>query len=262
MGFFKRLFGGDDGGSIRDHERERQIRASRPPLERAAPAFPWPLESCRGNDAQQRLARMRDVGMREGFIPILLGDAEAVANLAELPTHNDGTLEEYLLEADKIDVRQWHAKTESEARSFDEECEGPPAGEWPANPDRNDVILAATDLRGKYKPQVYIARMPVRRSWETFAHLKYGNWNDCPDAHVHVAIARSWNDRFGAEVVAITGDTVEFAVSRPPRDREQAIALAWEHYWYCSDIVDQGVETMSRLAASLMVSKYWFFWWD
>jgi hypothetical protein len=40
------------------------------------------------------------------------------------------------------------------------------------------------------------------------------------------------------------------------------MALAWEQYWYCLDIVDQGVGSVSALAATLLNSTYWYFWWD
>ena len=38
--------------------------------------------------------------------------------------------------------------------------------------------------------------------------------------------------------------------------------LALEQYAYCNDIVDQGVETVGRLADGLMKSHNWYFWWD
>ncbi|MFO1520543.1 MAG: DUF4253 domain-containing protein [Kiritimatiellia bacterium] len=32
--------------------------------------------------------------------------------------------------------------------------------------------------------------------------------------------------------------------------------------YYAPDIVQQGTETLSRLAAILLVSDFWYFWWD
>ena len=40
------------------------------------------------------------------------------------------------------------------------------------------------------------------------------------------------------------------------------MALAWEQFLFCEDIVSQGVETISNLGATLLNSPYWFFWWD
>jgi uncharacterized protein DUF4253 len=60
----------------------------------------------------------------------------------------------------------------------------------------------------------------------------------------------------------MSGDIVECAVTRPPTDRNAATILAWEQYWYCVDIVEQGCESVSNLAATLLNSPYWYFWWD
>jgi hypothetical protein len=73
---------------------------------------------------------------------------------------------------------------------------------------------------------------------------------------------RYWKERYGAEIVSLSGDVIECAVQKPPRTIEDSIELAWEQYWYCSDIVDQGTQTIMNLAAGLMNSDYWFFWWD
>ncbi len=51
-------------------------------------------------------------------------------------------------------------------------------------------------------------------------------------------------------------------VKQRPQTREAAIDLAREQYVYCNDIVDQGVGTLSVLAAVLMESDWWYFWWD
>ena len=52
------------------------------------------------------------------------------------------------------------------------------------------------------------------------------------------------------------------AHARKPATRDEAIALAHMQYAYCNDIVDQGTESISRLAAELMAHDWWFFWWD
>jgi hypothetical protein len=57
-------------------------------------------------------------------------------------------------------------------------------------------------------------------------------------------------------------DTFELHVSRPPSSREAAMELAEEQYGFCSDIVDQGVESLEALAATLFDGHIWFFWWD
>jgi hypothetical protein len=92
--------------------------------------------------------------------------------------------------------------------------------------------------------------------------LKYGGWNECPPPVVHAATLRDWGQRFGAELVALTGDVVELAVARPPTDRAPGLELAREQYLYCGDIVWQGTDGLETLAAGLKGGTVWFFWWD
>jgi len=107
-----------------------------------------------------------------------------------------------------------------------------------------------------------LALVPTRIGWQVPAFLRFGAWNDCPPPEVHVALMKRWYELYGAEVVGITHDTVEMRVSRPPGDRDTALQLAQEQYTYCSDIVDQGVQTMDALASLLLNGSVWYFWWD
>lgn len=54
-------------------------------------------------------------------------------------------------------------------------------------------------------------------------------------------------------------DRVETRVSRPANNRQRAVNVAREQYAYCSDIVDQGMETLDVLAASLLNGTAWLF---
>ena len=102
----------------------------------------------------------------------------------------------------------------------------------------------------------------IENSWEAFGALGFGGWNDCPEARIHVAIHKRWRDRYGSSPIVISADVVECHVSRPPDNEQAALELAREQYAFCPDIVDQGTETISALAASLLGSPRWYFWWD
>jgi hypothetical protein len=103
--------------------------------------------------------------------------------------------------------------------------------------------------------------IPTTVPWRVPAYFRYGGGGGLEPAE-HVAILRRWNALYGAEIVGINGDTIEMQVSRPPRDREVALDLAWEQFCYCWDIVIQGVRTVENLAATLLNSPVWYFWWD
>ena len=144
-----------------------------------------------------------------------------------------------------------------------------PRGEWPEDAVPSETFSVPYKVgwengEATYTllPIVYIALIPTVTSWHIPAHLKAGGWNECPEAKEHCAVFRYWRDRYGAEIVCMSDDTFEMQVSRPPETREQAIELAEEQYGYCADIVDQGVGTIEALAATLLNSKIWYFWWD
>lgn len=139
-----------------------------------------------------------------------------------------------------------------------------PLGEWPAKVDgEGPAPSVAVDLAsGKFHDRVHILLLPTRSGWEVPAYLRWGDWNACPPPEYHVAALREWHGRFGAELVGISGDSLDVRVREPVRDRKQALALARDQYAYCPDIVDQGVVSISALAATLAASEWWYFWWD
>ncbi len=108
-----------------------------------------------------------------------------------------------------------------------------------------------------------IALIPAAESEEVPAVLGWGNWNACPRPEEHVAVLRRWRAHYGAELKAISADTLELIVSRPPRTFEEALPLAREQYAYAPDIVDQGEHpTIGTLATAIVNSGHWHFWWD
>lgn len=139
----------------------------------------------------------------------------------------------------------------------------PALGEWPAAPEPSvGLSVARNILTGMPLPKVHIGLAPTD-DWTTIpAYLRWGGWNACPAAEYHVAALRRWRDNYGAELVGMSGDTINLRVASRPKTREEALALAREHYVYCADIIDQGFPSYSALAAYLMANDWWYFWWD
>lgn len=77
----------------------------------------------------------------------------------------------------------------------------------------------------------------------------------------HAAVLRMLGERYGAEVVALTQDSVGVVVSRPPRTHEDAFAAAQQVYAYCPDVVTRGTRTLWALATTVVVSSAWSLRW-
>jgi hypothetical protein len=131
-------------------------------------------------------------------------------------------------------------------------------GEWREREPPPGFGIAAGD-RG----DVVIALIPARSPWQVPLALHYGGWNDYPSPAEHAAILRHFHDRYGAELVAMTDTSAEFAVARPPRSRADAIALAWEYRMYNDGEYDNYfADTLTDLAVSLTGADVWRVWWD
>lgn len=211
-----------------------------------------------GNETAGKLEELRKRGGTMPVVPVVLGGRPEFDNVVELIELNEGSYEDILRRGLQVDVEDWlkqrleddpdHYRTEE--KDADEAA--------PADP----LTVTRDVLTGEFKKEVFIGLIPVSESWQVPAYLKTGGWNDCPEAEIQVAFFRRWFDRYGAVVTSIAGDVIEFRVQDPPRTQDEAHKLAMEQFIYCSDIVHQGLGTVNNLAASLLKSHNWYFWWD
>mgnify|MGYP000909809657 CR=1 FL=1 len=218
---------------------------------------------CKGVDALQRLEELRREYLTTGNYPFIIGDQEKLRQLQDVAEFNETKPQTALAEALKINVPQWFQARLKEEREYGDFDESELLGEWPTEQFAPSHIVSHLGLlTGQELPLVYLGLMRLEKSWQLPAFAKFGSWNACPDPELHCALLGYWNEKYGAEIVCLSRDTIECKVSRPPSHTESALALAWEQYWYCSDIVMQGVGTVSNLAATLLNADYWYFWWD
>ena len=106
---------------------------------------------------------------------------------------------------------------------------------------------------------VYLVEVPVKEPWQVFAYIPVGDWNECPAAEEHMAVAKYWNEKYGAVVAHISNDMIQYYLPEPVKG--DTMPLAEEHMGYCDDTVFQG-ENLTSLAAELKKSTVWCFWWD
>ncbi|WP_234439810.1 DUF4253 domain-containing protein [Streptomyces bicolor] len=77
------------------------------------------------------------------------------------------------------------------------------------------------------------------------------------------ALLRSWEHRFGAQVVAVFGGELHVSVTRPPVEAEHADLLALEHVLStANNIVDDPPTPFPEYATGLVGRAAWSFWWD
>ncbi|MDG3006363.1 DUF4253 domain-containing protein [Paludisphaera mucosa] len=216
-----------------------------------------------GVDALRRLEEYRAKYPTSRVYPFLIGGAEELEYLEEA-AESDGRDPAAIIRASlDVDPAAWIAgrkgQVEDDGVALDDEL----IGEWPEGEiEKSGIGLHIDLMTGKIKPEVYLGLVTIDEPWQLPAVLNYGGWNDCPFPEVHAAFHRAWFRRYGAEIVGASHDVVECLVARPPQTQDAAMDLAWEQYWYCSDIVDQGCGTIANLAATLLDAPVWYFWWD
>ncbi|WP_447007213.1 DUF4253 domain-containing protein [Saccharothrix isguenensis] len=78
------------------------------------------------------------------------------------------------------------------------------------------------------------------------------------------AVLRDWEHRFGVRVVGVGFATLFLSVAAPPATREEALAVAAEHFAFCPDNIWQGRQpgTLAAYAERLVGDGSWSFWWD
>ncbi|MFF4353231.1 DUF4253 domain-containing protein [Streptomyces sp. NPDC001530] len=89
------------------------------------------------------------------------------------------------------------------------------------------------------------------------------NWQAEAPLPLLCALLRSWEDRFGARVLAAVGSTLYVSVASPPRTEAEAHRIALEHLLTTADnLVDDPPTPFPQYAQSLVDAPLWRFWWD
>jgi len=249
MSFWKRFF--NTAPKITSSPEESMLT----PL----PAFPFPLIKVAGEHAPSEWRNYQEQWQKEGCSAVVLSP-ETIHALAPLLATDDPPTTEIIASAESVSAKAFFAKREIENVEDETEIE---IGDWPSGPVATTTLSAHCEIgSGKPLPFVFLAKIPTSKPWQIPAYLKFGGWNACPDPAQQTAVLHYWAERYGIEVYSISSDTMECAVARPPRNKEDALALAHEQFLFCGDIVFQGTETITLLAAGIINADAWFFWWD
>ncbi|MEV7569281.1 DUF4253 domain-containing protein [Streptomyces tanashiensis] len=143
-----------------------------------------------------------------------------------------------------------------------------PAQPLTADPDRTAATVAEMLTEpGFLLEDARPALVRARRSADIPAVIGWGGpLNHENDVARLCAVLRSWEDRFGARVVALTFDQLVVSVAAPPRTPEEAEAVAAEHFAFCPDNITQGSGATATLRdyarGAVLDTPLWTFWWD
>ncbi|ELP71250.1 DUF4253 domain-containing protein [Streptomyces turgidiscabies] len=132
-----------------------------------------------------------------------------------------------------------------------------------------DALVAwfadSTLVVGSSLKEPRLALVPARRSADIPAAIGWsGPANYESDTARLCAVLRSWEDRFGIRVLALTFNQLVLSVAAPPTTLAEAEATAAEHFAFCPDNITQGAHTTLRAYAEheLLAKPTWSFWWD
>ncbi|MFC9591441.1 DUF4253 domain-containing protein [Streptomyces sp. NPDC056944] len=235
----------------------RALGLDLPPGALAGPADDPYLWSGHGPAGPGVWSALRPAARAAGLLPVLLGGRRG--------------LEEWELEPERMSDPADHDAEEvlAEFWGFSSDDEWPglaPAQPFGADPDREAATVAEMLTEpGFWLGDVRPALVPARRSADIPAVIGWGGpMNHENDVARMCAVLRSWEDRFGARVVALTFDQLVVSVAAPPRTPEEAEAVAAEHLAFCPDNITQGsYHDLGEYARkTLLDTSAWGFWWD
>lgn len=140
-----------------------------------------------------------------------------------------------------------------------------PTGGPPLTPPAQTAARGIRDAR--------LALVSANRPADTITAYGWtGSANPGQEAWELSTILRSWEERFGAVLMAVGDDTMKVLVSHPSPDREHALHVAAEHMAFCADNIEQGAGSIEAYAAEelfevtenkrLQPAIVWHFWWD
>lgn len=215
-----------------------------------------------GGEALETWQTLRGLVDVMGCWPVVVGAFESFDDIA----YRGGTARsphEIIEEGMRLDVEQvLRERVELYNAAYGRPlAEGLQRGPWPG---ADEIEQAGSTLAGGQFERVHIVLLPTVEGWQVPAYLNFGGWNDCPRAPEHVCILKHWHEQYGADLMGMTDTTIEMRVSRPPRERNNAMTLALEHYVYCNETIgyDLVTNTLEDLAARLLGTPLWYVWWD
>lgn len=259
MSFFKKIFSRKNDDVKADVQKQQEKSGQDLSFHIPGKQLPTPEDVMDLEDIWDVYQQERIRGKQQDFIPVLIyGNEDLLDTLQE--EFKNGTA--HLPLSPVADGKVWLNEQYQAYFSEDPEREHTLfSSDGRKSQGLHRFLSLQTALRFRKEMPLYLVEIPTVNPWEVFAWLPFGGWNDCPDSEDMMAVFQYWYEKYGAVPACIGSDTLECIVSKPVSEAD-AIALAKEQYAFCSDIVEQGMGSISALAEELKQSTIWYFWWD
>lgn len=234
------------------------------------------------NHAVQVWHKLRNLWNKTSYWPVLFFDKLEVQNLLCLDKKfYRKTRDEIINLAEALDIDLWLKRRAKKYSIYQNPYRCPPeqfkeSDNWGWHSNASGFLnIASYNDWGIVVPDYHLmVLIPVEQKWQVAATLALRVWNNgmshqkieaAQEEEVHAALIKKWEYEYGAELLSVYPDTsnsLEFKVMRPPKERTEALRLAWEQFVYCDDIIYQGASSLDHLAESLIGNERWVFGWD
>ena len=204
-------------------------------------------------------AALRDLHAHTGLVPVLLDQED---NLADFfftggtdPREIDG------LSAVEVLADFW-------GKDEDDDPVGPPPAKESDLAPAQDITLPGATLTAAlgWFQAAHIGLVPASRPADvpaTVGWVAFSDLMDHPNGVWIGSVLRSFEKRFGARLVKIgPGAEIRLLVERPPHTRQAALSIAAEHKAFADEFPGLGTTDVRQLAAGLVDTPGWTFWWD
>ncbi len=232
-----------------------------------------------GARAVETFTRFRSEFHNGGLYPFIIGEHDDLELLEEGKAIESMTTAKILTLAKLIRIESWIADRLETVGAIDlsfsdilDSWDDEPVGRN-SNEDSGQYPSPSLHLDPETqnpKKKVYLGLADIHVSWHLPALVKYGGWNECPEAAVHCAFHKSWGERYNAEIIGMSSDRIECFVAQPPASYRDALELAFQQFAYrANSVTDQfaddysgvGSDKLLPLARSLLYSHRWLFEW-
>ena len=243
-------------------------RHSLPRIGRAPQPALW--LSAEFDDAPAAWLTLRERLDGSGLVPLLLstleGQPERPWDAGELSPEDPGVLDG--LDLTEAITELWDGGVPEEGEDPEETAEllAPFGRKFPglapatsrlADPDDLAAATATVDL------PVGIGLVRANRPADALVAIGWKGAVNILDSPAPLALVlRSWEERFGAQLMHLGFDTMALLVERPVPDADEAFGVAAEHFAFCTDNITQGQGTIQDYAEELPGATSWWFWWD